>query len=68
MKQGMAYCHGYGAQVVQWHVLFAAGDYKGSGPVYKKFKIQFSMEEIVGNWRMILNNSPDARELGYVET
>lgn len=35
---------------VQWHVQFAVGDYRGSGPIYERWRDEFSPQHIVDNW------------------
>jgi len=63
LTQGRAYCKGYEVDTVTWHVAYVNGDYKGSGPIYKRFTVKFTEAEIENNWKMILNH----RHLGVPE-
>lgn len=56
MRQGMGYSHGYGVRHVWWHVLFVNGDYRDSGPQYKRYLIEFSDKEIEQTWTMVCNH------------
>ena len=56
LTQGRAYCRGYESDVVRWHVYYVNGDYRGSGPIYKRFTVQFTQSEIESNWRMLMNH------------
>lgn len=56
MKQGQGYCKGYGVRHVEWNVFFVNGDYRNSGPIYKKYLVEFSQREIDQTWQMVLNH------------
>lgn len=58
--QGMGYCAGYGAQLVRWHVMYVRGDYRASGPVYRRYLVRFSEQEIERNWQMVMKNKSKA--------
>lgn len=58
--QGQGYCRGYEALLVRWHVMFVRGDYKSSGPVYRRYLVRFTPEEVERNWDMVLRNKERA--------
>lgn len=64
MRQGAAYCHGYGPRLVRWHVVYVNGDYRNSGPQYIRYLVQFSDEEIAQTWKMITSNAHHAQPEG----
>lgn len=53
--QIMAYCKGAGTRFADLHVLFRYGDYVRPFmlPQKKRFRMEFTQEEIDGNWEMI---------------
>lgn len=56
MMQVKAYCHVLGTTVAVMHVLYLMGDYKGSGPQGRTFRIEYTQEEIDDNWQVILDH------------
>jgi hypothetical protein len=63
MMQGRAYgtgyrehCQIYGTSRVRWHVLYLSGDYRGSGPQYIRYLVEFTEKEIADTWKMLLDN------------
>lgn len=54
MVQVKGYLKVLGMQQVLFRVLYLMGDYKGSGPQYKEFEVEFTQEEIDGNWNNIV--------------
>jgi hypothetical protein len=64
MQQGLGYCLGYGTEYVRWHVLSAL---EWPDPVYTKYLVQFSREELDGCARMIEVNKEGAIREGYSE-
>lgn len=64
MSQIMGYCLGVGTRIVKMYILYLNGDWKGSGPIYKGFRIEFSEMEIRENWMMLTNH---ARNKGWIK-
>jgi hypothetical protein len=64
MQQGMGYCLGYGASVVQWHVLAAMN---WPDPKYTVYVVEFSQTELDQCQRMIDTNRDNAIKNGYAE-
>lgn len=60
MQQGRGYCIGYDTNRVRWHVLFVNGDYKGSGPQYWRYLVQFTDQELESTRRMLVDNRDKA--------
>lgn len=60
MHQGRGYCKGYGVDRVRWHVYYVNGDYRGSGPIYMRYLVEFTAEEIDQTWYMVLANRDKA--------
>jgi hypothetical protein len=52
--QAAAYCYVLGATRAVFRVFYLCGDYKGSGPVYKVFQLDWSQQEIDENWGMLV--------------
>jgi hypothetical protein len=67
MHQGRGYLWGYGFTLCRWHVCFVNGDYRGSGPIYMRYLVQFSDEEIAKTGKMLLANKERAVNKGYAE-
>ena len=57
MVQIKSYCKMIGTTVTIMRVLYLMGDYKGSGPQYKVFRIEFTQDELDQNWAMIVANA-----------
>lgn len=57
MLQLAGYCHMKGLTRARIHVLWVMGDYRGSGPQYFTYLIEFTKEELERTWNnMILPN------------
>lgn len=59
MWQGMGYAHMMGTRWVRWHAMYVNGDYRVGGcgePTYKKYLVEFSQNELEGNWRRVMMN------------
>ena len=56
MTQIQCYLNGVGLNCCIMRIIYIMGDYKGSGPVYKKFVFEFDDYELEENWQMILNH------------
>jgi hypothetical protein len=64
MVQTKAYCYGMGVNVVKFRVCYVNGYYDfNEGPVRKTFLIEFTDEELEGNWSMIVNH---AKSRGWI--
>lgn len=64
MHQGMGYCIGYQTDLVRWHVLW---DMEFPQPIYTKYLVSFSVEELSNMRRMIDANKQAAIDKGYSE-
>lgn len=53
MMQVKAYCYVLKVRVAVMHILYVMGDYKGSGPMPKSYRIEFTQREIDDNWNVI---------------
>lgn len=54
--QLMAYCYMMGWTRGKLHVCYINGDYKGSGPIYRVWELEFSQAELAANWTMLLRH------------
>ena len=61
--QMKAYCHVLGTPRARLRALFVNGDYKGSGPLYRVWDIQFTEQELLDNWQMLVQH---ARAKGWL--
>lgn len=58
--QIMAYCHGFGLTRAKLWIYHVRGDYKMDfGPQVFVYWIEFTEEELLNNWRMILNGKKE---------
>lgn len=64
MSQGLGYCLGYGATRVEWNILSCM---EWPDPIWTKYLIEFSQEEIDGMHNMIEINREGAIREGYCE-
>ena len=64
MAQVKGYCKGLGLTKVRMYVLYVNGDYRGSGPQFKTYAIEFTELEIAENWEMITGH---ARNRGWLK-
>jgi hypothetical protein len=65
--QFKSYCHMLGVTVTVARVLYLMGDYKGSGPLYKVFRMEFTPFELRENWKMILDHRDEMLEKGFMD-
>ena len=61
--QGLGYCKLLGVTRVLYRILHLMGDYKGSGPQYKVWMVEWTQEEVDEAWDSIRNH---ARYRGWV--
>jgi len=54
MTQVKSYCHAIETNIAVMHIFYVMGDYKGSGPMYRKARLVFTGRELEENWQMIL--------------
>lgn len=62
-----AYCYGWDTNITRFHVGHYMGDYRGSGPIYRRYAFQFTEAEIYLTWAMLQKNRQRAIEKGYAE-
>lgn len=67
MQQGRGYCWGYDIGFVRWHVCYINGDYRGSGPIYKRYLVSFSDLDVESTRNMIVANTERAKKKGHAE-
>lgn len=63
MTQAMSYCNAYDVNVAVFRVFYIMGDYRGSGPVYRQARIEYTRRELRDNWDMILRHKNEMEEL-----
>ena len=66
MTQFKSYCYMLDVNVTIAHILYLMGDYRGSGPQYECYRIEFSEQELIENWTMILSHRDEMVENGYL--
>lgn len=64
MIQAKSYCHVCRTRKVIFRVFYINGDYKGSGPTYKRCDITYTPAEIAENWKMVVNHARYMEEMG----
>ena len=57
MVQCKGYCHGLGVNTVKMAILYLNGDWKGSGPEYRGYRIVYTPLEITENWEMLVGHA-----------
>lgn len=67
MQQGRGYCWGYDARLIHWHVCYVNGDYRGSGPIYKRYLVELSDQDVESTRSLIFKNKDRAIAKGYAE-
>ena len=55
--QAAAYCYVMGCTRAVFRVFYLNGDYRGSGPLYRVFQLDWSQQEIDENWEMLVNHA-----------
>lgn len=64
MTQVKAYCKAMDTLVCNMWILYMNGDYRGSGPVAQRYRIEFTPLEIEENWQMLAGH---ARRKGWIK-
>jgi len=64
MTQFKSYCKMLGVCVTVVKIIYLMGDYRGSGPIYKAYRIEFTERELEENWSMIRNHAEEMRSKG----
>jgi hypothetical protein len=57
MSQIKGYCKGLGVTLVKMYILYLNGDWKGGGPEYKGYLVEFTPLEVEENWFMLVNHA-----------
>ncbi len=57
MAQVKSYCRALGTTIAIMHIFHIMGDYKGSGPIYRVARIEFTQQELDQNWEMICRHN-----------
>lgn len=58
--QVRAYCKMAGTTVALFRILYLMGDYRGSGPIRKTYRVEYTQDEINETWQMILAHRDEA--------
>lgn len=61
--QMKAYCHALEINQARLRAFFVNGDYKSKTPAYHVWQLQFTDEELHGNWNMVVNH---AKQKGWL--
>ena len=54
--QTKSYCYMLSVNVVVMRILYLMGNYRGSGPQYVTVRIEYTDEELIENWAMIISH------------
>lgn len=65
--QFKSYCYMLGVTVTVVRVLYLMGNYKGSGPQYKVFRMEFTPFDLRENWKMIVEHRDEMLDKGYMD-
>ena len=57
MHQVKGYCYVVDTPVVLFHMVYLMGDYRGSGPMYRKCRIVFTADELWNNWKLLRSHA-----------
>lgn len=61
--QFKCYCYGLNTNITILHVFYVMGDYRGSGPVNRTYRIEYTDQEIETAWGMVKRH---AEEKGWL--
>lgn len=67
MTQFQSYCYMMDTNVTLLHILYLNGDYRGSGPCYRQYRIEFSQQELQETWDMIRRHAEEMWKKGLVK-
>lgn len=62
MMQVKSYCRAIETTVAIMRIFHLNGDYKGSGPIYRVARLEFTERELDENWKMIVNEAKRTRD------
>ena len=54
MVQVKSYCRAISTTIAVMRIFYLMGDYRGSGPIYRVARIEFTQAELDQNWEMVL--------------
>lgn len=66
MHQGRGYCSAYQVRLCRWHVFYVKGDYQTFGPVYRRYLVRFTDQEIEQTEAMLVKNRDHSRAEGAI--
>jgi hypothetical protein len=67
MTQFKSYCYMLGVDTTLVRALHVNGDYKGSGPLYRVHRVQFTDRELRENWELIIRHRDEMLGKGYMD-
>ena len=59
MIQVKSYCRAIETPIAVMRIFYIMGDYKGSGPLYRVARIEFTQDELNRNWAMVLQHKEE---------
>jgi len=62
MAQSKSYCSALGTTVAIFRIFHLMGDYKGSGPIYRVARVEYTEWELKQNWDMVLREKQRMEE------
>lgn len=62
MVQVKSYCRALDTHVAIMRIFYIMGDYKGSGPIYRVARLEFTRQELDQNWAMVLKEKERMEE------
>lgn len=67
MTQGKGYCYGCETPVIVFHVAHVMGNYRGTGPLYREYRIEYDEYELIMNWDMLIRGRDELIEQGVTD-
>ncbi len=64
MTQFKSYCFMLDTDTTYVKILYVVGDYRGSGPQYREYRLKFTEYEIYDNWKMLELNLEEMKRKG----